>query len=272
MEKDPFDEFDMKPLTDGLGFHKKTTQLGRIMEKVTKDSMGANLPGRLPADLLEGSSKKTFDDIFPSFNQLEKKGVTFVNEYKSSTKTQGKAQRKGEKPLGMTAIPGAPPLQRSHGVFQESRVVQKKERSSSLELKAIPLSLLSLSLDLMVAAATSLTFLLCFLVVNEVSLSQLTANAQVSFNTQLSLGLMCWSVFIIYAVSIRSYFGRTLGEWTFECQLGRDQQIKQSHYPLLVLWRSVIVSLSLLLLPILSLVTKRDLTYYLTGLQLYRES
>ena len=53
METDPFDEFNMRPITGGLGFHKKTTQLGMAMRKVTKDAMGPNLPKNPPKGLVD---------------------------------------------------------------------------------------------------------------------------------------------------------------------------------------------------------------------------
>ena len=283
MEMDPFDEFDMKPITGGLGFHKKTTQLERVMDKVAKGSMGADLPGCSPKNLLDeknideknGGSAKAFNEMLSSFNQLEKSNT--MDKFQKP-KNMGR-----NVPLSSTMapmVPGAPPLVRPNPVPQgavQTPVQVTRERkgvvdSPSFGLKEISLSLPSLGLDMMVIMATSLIFLLCFLMVNDVSLSQVISHVQVDFSTQWALGLMFIAVFIIYAVLTRSYFGRTLGEWTFECQLGREQQIRKSYYPLLVLWRSVIVIASLLILPILSLITQRDLTYYLTGLQLYRES
>ena len=241
METDPFDEFDMRPITGGLGFHKKATQLKKAMKKVTQDSMGTDLPQPPPKDLVNEEKKdhkKTFDSLISSMNQLEKKGVTFIE---------------------------APPS-------KKTPQPTTKALSPSPHLQAIPLSLPSLLLDVMVATTVSLVFVLCFLMINDVHSLQVISRIQTDLRTQLSLFLMFMTIFIMYVVLTRGYFGRTLGEWTFECQMGQNHQIKKAYYPFLVLWRSLLVAISCFTLPIFSLITGRDITYYLTGLQLYRES
>ena len=55
MENDLFDEFDLKPITGGLGFHKKSTQLGTVMKKISKESLGSDLPPALPQALFKES-------------------------------------------------------------------------------------------------------------------------------------------------------------------------------------------------------------------------
>jgi len=80
------------------------------------------------------------------------------------------------------------------------------------------------------------------------------------------------AVLQLYVIVARSFFGKTLGEWTFDYQMGDNEQVKSTVYPLLVLWRSlVIMGTGVITLPILSILFRKDLASYLTGLQFYKK-
>ncbi len=90
--------------------------------------------------------------------------------------------------------------------------------------------------------------------------------------TQISLGVLFVAVMQMYAIIARSFFGRTLGEWTFDLQIGRDEEQKLESYPLRIALRSLVTTVTgLVLLPILSLILGRDLAGWLSGVQLYRQ-
>ncbi|MEZ4872416.1 MAG: hypothetical protein R2827_09280 [Bdellovibrionales bacterium] len=49
-----------------------------------------------------------------------------------------------------------------------------------------------------------------------------------------------------------------MGEWTFDHQLGRDEEQEEALYPLKVVWRSILIILTgVVILPLLSFVTRR---------------
>ena len=81
----------------------------------------------------------------------------------------------------------------------------------SPQLQAIPLSVPSLILDFMVAVTASLIFLLCFLMINDVNSLQVLPHIQTDLRTQVSLYFMYITIFIIYVVLTRSYFGAYIG-------------------------------------------------------------
>ena len=90
---------------------------------------------------------------------------------------------------------------------------------------------------------------------------------------QISAIMLFVVVLQIYVVTSRSLFGCTLGEWTFDCQMGTDPQQKDGYYPMQVLWRSLLtIGTGVILIPLLSFISRRDLARYLTGLQLYRRT
>ena len=110
------------------------------------------------------------------------------------------------------------------------------------------------------------------LLVTKVDLAAVLFNTQSEITTQFSLALLFVAVLQMYVVVARSFFGRTLGEWTFDYQMGEDYQHEAAIYPLKVVWRSIVVTATgLVILPLISFLFRKDITASLTGLQLYRE-
>ncbi len=309
-EADPFNEFHVKPITGGLGFHKKSLHLGSNMKKAMKDSMDVELPHCVPMGLLdekEPASAKALNEILASFDQVEASAsrngqmnpstsaplsgrgplsdrgplVSNSSEIRSFAQPLWPSMEEATPRANMMTPKMTPkkamftPMSPAHSTTSStvpatSITPVASSASTAMPLKAIPLSLSSLTLDIMVGGAISLAFLLCFLTVNEFNSMQFMLNIPWNFNIHLAMGAMCIGAFTIYSVLTRSYFGCTLGEWTFDCQLGHEKQMKKAYYPLLVFWRSIVVVISLFMLPLLSLLIRKDMTYYLTGLQLYR--
>ena len=107
--------------------------------------------------------------------------------------------------------------------------------------------------------------------VTQVDLTALIFKVGLDVPTKIAFYALFVSVMLMYVVVIRSFFGRTLGEWTFDFQMGNDQQHESALYPVLVLWRcSLAIMTGVILLPILSMIFGRDLLAPATGLQLYR--
>jgi hypothetical protein len=138
-------------------------------------------------------------------------------------------------------------------------------------LQAIPASFAAGFLDAMVAAGVAIIALVVILALTHINLMGLLNNAQTDGQTQLHLVLLFVAVLQIYMLTARGYFGASLGEWAFDLQLGTAQQRANPWYPVQVAWRGLVVTVTgLVVLPLLSMIARRDLTKYLTGLQLYR--
>ena len=80
------------------------------------------------------------------------------------------------------------------------------------------------------------------------------------------------SLGFLYLVLSRCFFGRTIGEWMFRLQLGSSEDQEKATYPVRVLIRSFFILISgFLVFPIFSLLFRKDLLFYLSGLSLYGE-
>lgn len=80
------------------------------------------------------------------------------------------------------------------------------------------------------------------------------------------------ALYLSYTVLLRSLFGKTVGEWACRIQLGLRKEQAQTGYPFKVMIREIVFLFSgILIIPILSLISGRDLGYYFSGLQNYLE-
>lgn len=83
----------------------------------------------------------------------------------------------------------------------------------------------------------------------------------------LGLLIICgWVYFIV----VRTYLGATIGEWTCDLRLGKPSERMQKRYVLRNFARTSIVIVSgLFVIPVLSLIFKKDLAGSFSGLYIY---
>lgn len=338
-----YDDFQIKPLTKGLGFHKKAIQLGEMVSQtgLSQDQLQKPIPSAPPEAFFdpEKSSQKghvrpqkareSLDRLITQLDlgnermaqaaqvaQLGRVGQenevsisstlprysgqdifsvrseTMESEMRSTMdpvsdplsrsgpghgpgrsipgSDQGPSSRRmPNRPVVTGTLPISPGQMAREQIQTGSRRSAHDSKGGSLRPASISIS--STILDFVVVVALSLVFLVSLLSVTKIEILSIAFNLQSDGATQLSLGILFIAIMQMYVVVSRSFFGRTLGEWTFDFQMGDDQQQRSGFYPLLVAWRSFLIVLTgLIILPLLSLVFRRDLTARLCGLQLYR--
>lgn len=297
---DVFDEFEMKPLTEGLGFHakdlnaKSKVELSKNTSKPIENSV--SVTQRKSVD----RATEALDKLMSSLNTLDKKGITFTETLPVTAEGTDKVNKEQvqalkKQPNIHPSVPETPSLPKIDNpvveslkedvkkiVSEDSAVVAaniaagtRRGASDSFmgKLKATAISIPAAILDSIVIFAISILFVMGLLMATEVSINTLLASVSADLMTQVSAFMLYIVVLQVYVVLSRSFFGCTLGEWTFDCQMGTDTQLENSYYPMQVVWRSLIViGTGLIILPILSLLSRRDLSSYLTGLQLYKKA
>lgn len=297
---DPFDEFEFKPLTEGLGFHKKSLSLkeGLKSSGVIEDelqSIPATMPKNMIEDLPKAPTKKhTFEDVLsaleksplnrpgdlkftePLPREPKKKALDFEipqapvqspfpipDAYKGPAAPIGPAT-----PLGPAAIKKVPRIEELASVGTRRGAADSPVR----KLTPATMSMASAALDLIICAALGLIFLVALLTITKVNLNVVLANLNKDIMTQIALGVMFLTVMQMYVVIARSFFGQTLGEWTFDLQIGRDEEQFTETYAIKVAFRSVLNLITgLVLLPLVSAMLGRDIAGQLSGVKLYRQ-
>jgi hypothetical protein len=125
-------------------------------------------------------------------------------------------------------------------------------------------------IDAMVVTGMSSLLLVAIVGITHVNLYGLLTNVRTDGPTQVHLALLFLACLQLYSLTARSFFGASLGEWAFDLQLGSQDDQARAVYPLQVAWRTIFVTLTgLVVVPVLSLIFRRDLSRYVTGLQLY---
>jgi hypothetical protein len=133
-------------------------------------------------------------------------------------------------------------------------------------------SFASAGLDGIIVLALAMVFLIALVAVTKVDLNAIIRNLNKDHMTQISLGVLLLAVMQMYVIIARAFFGRTVGEWTFDLQIGRDEDQRKEVYPLRVALRSLInVVTGLIVLPLVSGFLDQDLAGRMSGAFLYRQ-
>ncbi len=297
---DPFDEFEFKPLTDGLGFHKKSVSLkdGLKQTGVLEDEL-QSVPMTIPKGISDalnsakGTLKKhSFEDVLSALEKtpLSRGPLSDLQFTEALPREKEKREamevelpRPVQSPFPRPDAFKGPTLKRAPTVgpaksakqTELNNVGTRRGAADSPQRKlmiAASVSFESTFLDAIIVMAISMVFLIALLVVTKVDLGQVMSNLDKDIMTQISFAVLFVAVMQMYVIVSRSFFGRTIGEWTFDLQLGRDEEQRLEVYPLRVAFRCVLnVLTGLIVLPLLSAVMGRDLAGRISGVQLYRQ-
>ena len=246
---DPIDEFEMKPLTAGLGFHKKSVSLKEHISKssLVEHSVRKALPSAPPSELTDAvrarSSRELIDELHDALKSKPKPvslSAILPREIGEVNPTRPIVPDPKPRPADPLA---RVKFQIPNQAINESTGTRRGAHDNMVRpLSPVAVSLPALFLDALVVLALSLIFLVCLVAVTGIKLPEVIQSTQGEFTTQLSLVVLYLAVFEMYAIVSRSFFSSTIGEWTFDLQLGDENQVQRAHYPALVLWRSIMMS------------------------------
>ncbi len=270
---DPFDEFEFKPLTAGLGFHKDSTtsknQTQTMTPKVefksshlTFDTAAAAATTTTPAsaaplgfNLNSPLPRATQTHTSPNAPQQRKSIHVPTIEDDSITKAQ-------------TAVNEI--LKNLNQKKQQEEALARNTRRP--EWKAAIPSVSAGFLDTMLISAFFLLSLIAMLAITKVDLIANLSQPDPQYLIYWATISLLGAVQIIYFVSCRAFLGCTPGEWAFDQRCGNELQQASSTYVLRVAARSVInVATGFVLMTIISLIVRFDVLAAVTGTQIQRQ-
>lgn len=234
---DPFDEFEFKPLTAGLGFHKKSEL--------------RNTPSTFaPSDKIE------FRNPNMTFTKNIKPQIQVPTIEDDSILKAQSAVNEILKNL-------------NHKKQQES--LQKTK--SRFEWKSTTPSMAAAVLDAMFVTSLFLICMICMLTITKIDLiSQFAKPAENPMILISTLALLL-TVSFTYMTLLRAYMGYTLGEWAFDQRCGKEIDLASSSYiPKVVLRTLLITATGFLPLTLISFILKFDLAGTLTNLPLQKRA
>lgn len=278
-EKDPMEEFEFKPLTEGLGFHKKSIRLRDEVSKsgLTQSERKNKIPdldellfeedAEIAASPIEKDFIKTMETekaepiasrressveikrpLLP--REDEKKDYSVVNKIDTKLKLDFKEEAK------------TPEIDKS--------ILQVEEKET---YRKIPTSFMSALFDSVVGLTLSILFLALTMTIIKVNLLALVLNSETQLLVQASFGLMYFAILQLYMIISRSVAQKTLGEWAFDVHVAQKNGKTTAIFPLLVVWRAILITATgVITLPLLSMLIRRDIASYLTGIQLFQQN
>ncbi len=280
--KEGLDEFEFKPLTEGLGFHDKEKDYDELSDSFRGvESVGENLTQNgNPSFTLSNrdfvtevstSQPRAAVSSLPGFqSQKYKSHRMSTAEHLRSPLSENKEQEdssrdqhgeKYEEPHLSMDLKGV----QIRGEEEE----QKKERIYLEE--AVP-HIGAMFFDFFAILAMVCGCFFILLTVTGVELYSVIQSAQVDLGTRVSLFLLVISISLFYTTVLRSVLNSTLGEWTFDLQLGSGKEFESALYPLRSLWRQfVLIATGGVFISLCSWILRRDVAYWLTGLRLYKK-
>lgn len=138
-------------------------------------------------------------------------------------------------------------------------------------LKEIAISIGAMAFDTLLVFGIASLFAVALLLITESDLALVLMNAQEDGATQFGIALVLLTVYELYMVVTRSFFGSTLGDWAFDVTLGNPKQQDSVFYPFKVAWRGFVVGATgFILLPLLSVILKKDVAGMLSGIRTYK--
>lgn len=252
MGTDPFDEFEFKPLTDGLGFHQKkpaTTAPAPQTSALTgrgidfADEPATNPLFKAPLPRKETVSAKTHDVPAPASSPVD----DILKTLQQNRKFEIELDRKHRQEL--------------------------RQPKTAETFKAAAPSLAAIFLDGMLVTAASLLCMIVMLTVTKVDLIRNLANPDTEGFIYLSTLAVFAGVTFIYMVVNRVFLGYTPGEWAYDLRLGKPAEQSTGLYALQVILRQSLVTLTgLITLPLIGAVMGKDLSGKITGLSLLRKA
>lgn len=228
------DEFQFKPLTDGLGFQKRKKNIS-VQAMTEEFNLTPPLPRRDEGpthrpESIQTPATHTVDEILKTLNQNRK---LYIEE--SETQTSKKAQKSSISP-------------------------------TTLELSAG-------LLDGMLVVALSLLSLIATLMITKVDLAANLLNPDSQYLVYIALVSLFAGTTWIYFTLTRVFMGSTAGEWVFDQFIGKPQDWGKPSFALRVALRSVLViATGFITLPILSTLFRTDIAGYITGARLHKRT
>jgi len=252
---DNFDEFEFKPITDGLGFHNKTSKNNK-----NETSNSAFSVEKLTATGRTSSREKAnvYEDTFnadSSFTKVELEEELY--------------RRRPASPSASARSP-VPPTVKTQPQFVMNNHVEFSQAPETKRVE-VPISMPAAIFDGIVIVGLTLLFAFTTLLVAQVDPLVIITMLSQDFWTQISVGVLVFSVAELYMLISRGFFGQTLGEWSFEVEVGTGLQQKSLWYPFQVVLRTLLTTATgFVLLPLLSLIVRRDIAGMLSGIKLQR--
>ncbi len=250
---DEFDDnFEFRPITEGLGFHRKVKSIRDEIENanIAQEELSTQIPSM---------QKSTLDSLMTSLTPK----IDFLSDM---------PMEKPKAPaMPIPNIPSKSNVKIETKKTTKPEVKEKVPQIRELHLCPISFSFSAMMFDAIMSFALSLLFLIGLVIATDMDLGRLLQASTMYLTNQIGLVVLYFAVAQLYVIATRAFAGQTLGEWAFDVQLGTNEDQEQALFPLLVFARSTLITVTgVIILPIIALIFGTDYAARVLSLRLYR--
>lgn len=252
MGTDPFEEFEFKPLTEGLGFHGKKAELKQLQtHSASLLDDGVNFTDELDANpfktpLPRKETLKAKETLTPAISPVD----DILQNLKKTRKLEIENDQK-----------------------QRAEFRRQTSGGGAITWTAGTPSLSAIILDGLLISAAGLLCMIVMLVITKADLLRNLANPDTEGLVYASTAGLFAAVYYIYMTCNRLFLGFTPGEWAYDMRTGTpEQQPRLSYLPRVLLRQTLVLVTGGILLPIVSLITKTDWAGRASGVVIQKKS
>lgn len=291
------DDFEFKPLTDGLGFHKKKTETNRTKSSINNESSPFSRPSSHMSsttlsrnesmNFIENETERTTEVARPSRLHRPKgreipiiedeiapgnKAVDDILKTFKHTDLDFDTKKAPVTTARSTVNTEQAPTSIKLELKSTKKAKAQEQNKITFELeKTHPLFMANV-LDTMLILAATMLCMIALLTVTKIDLLSHITNTQSDPSIYIALLGLFLSVVLTYNLVTRVFMQATPGEWAFDLQLGHDEQAHRWSYPLKVMARTVVYSATgFIFIAMISRLMKKDLVGELVNLSLYKK-
>lgn len=266
---DPFDEFEFRPINEGLGFHRKqkstspTAATAMPPAKMPTPQQAQNTKAMSAAAIMDSlietpmtapATKSAFNSPLPRQTSRPQIQVPTIEDDSIS-----KAQVAVNDILKSLN-------QKRHIDFVETTTKQKMEYKKSRP------QLFASVLDGMLILSAFLLSLIVMLSVTKVDLFMNLSHPQTSGMIYVATAGLFLAIYFVYMVVNRAFVGYTPGEWAFDQVCGRKEQNEELSYIPKLMLRTILVAVTgFFTLPFLSFLFNKDMAGEMSGVSLMQK-
>lgn len=245
VNNDPFEEFEFRPINEGLGFHRKQKSQSSAAAPQTSipviSARSNTNPTAFSAPLPRHESHSRNFNIPVIEDDSIAKAQTAVNEILKNLNQKRQTDYNFES--------------------EKQRVLLKKSKPFFF----------AAALDGMLITAAFLLSMIVMLTITKIDLFMNLSHADSSKNIYVATVGLFLTIAFVYMVVNRAFSGFTPGEWAFDQCCGQAEQMNSLTYiPRLALRTLLVMATGFVTLPVLSYLFNKDVAGQIAGVTLFR--
>ncbi len=267
--QDPFEEFEFRPINEGLGFHRRNKNQAAALTPQTSG-------GLTPRPVQQSTQQPTYQQTSQPARQQRPVAPAF-----GFTTPLPRPETVQSRPtLNIPSIEDDSIAKAQTAVNEILKNLNQKRQIDflnetermNIELRKSRPLFAAAGLDAMLIVAAFLMSMIAMLSITKVDLFLNLSHPETSGLIYVATGMLFIGVTFIYMIVNRAFLGYTPGEWAYDQRCGQVIDMHDlSYIPRLVLRTVLVIVTGFITMPLLSSLMNKDVAGQITGTNLYRK-